>query len=116
MRKEDVNMFEIRLLEIVKQLQGLRATSQRQAKEITKALRESDKLLEKQLRQNAAINEQLSAVQSRVAAEDKLLNKLASMLDDSIDKDIFIKDRVGNEVKEKALRQYVSVIRGVANE
>ena len=109
-------MFEVALLEIVKKLQDSRTSSQQQAKEITKALRASDKLLSKQLSQNTAIKEQLAAVQSRAAAEDKLLRKLASMLDDSIDKDIFIKDRIGDEIKEKALQQYVSSIRRVTNE
>jgi hypothetical protein len=109
-------MFEIKLLEIVRTIQESRTSSQQQAKEITKALRTSDKLLAKQLSQNTNIKDQLAAVQSRAAAEDKLLRKLASMLDDSIDKDIFIKDRIGDEVKEKALQQYVSSIRGVTNE
>jgi len=109
-------MFEVALLEIVKQVQGLKTSSQRQAKEIAKALRVSDKLLEKQLRQNADIKEQLAAVQSRAAAEDKLLNKLATILDDVIDKDLFAKDRLSDETQQKALQQYVSSVRGVANE
>jgi seryl-tRNA synthetase len=109
-------MFEIALLEIVKQVQGLRASSQRQAKEITKSLRTSDKLLSKLLSQNTDIKEQLATVQARADAEDKLLNKLSSMLNDSIDKDLFIKDRIGNEIKEKALQKYVASMRGIANE
>lgn len=109
-------MFEVALLEIVKTIQESRASSQRQAKQITKLLRASDKLLEKQLRQNADLKEQLAAVQSQVAAEDKLLRKLEYMLDESIDKDLFIKDRIGDEIKEKALQQYVNSLRGVVND
>jgi len=109
-------MFEVALLEIVKTIQESRTNCRQQAKEITKSLRASDKLLEKLLCQTADLKEQLSAVQSRAAAEDKLLKKLELMLDDSIDKDLLIKDRIGGEIKEKALQQYVSAIRGVANE
>lgn len=109
-------MFEIGLLEIVKQTQGLRTSSQRQVKEIAKSLRASDKLLSKQLSENANIKEQLAAVQSQVATNDKLLRKLEHLLDESIDKDLFIKDRVGDEIQQKALQQYVSSLRGVINE
>lgn len=112
-RKEAVNMFEIALLEIVKELQDSRTVSQHQSKEITKLLRASDKLLSKLLSQNTDIKEQLATVQSRAAAEDKLLNKVAIMLNDSIDQDLFIKDRIGNEIEEKALQKYVSSMRGI---